>query len=232
MTSLRIRTLLTSVALVASAGGVVLATDATASAGSSNEITTVSPYKPIISETFTVRGKLATAIVRPVQLQRLTSSGWKKVTSGSTTADGTFAIKSATTAKKTYRVFAQRFTIGDKTYGSRTTGRRTVTPVSQKVTTTVNRTTLRVGDTLVLTIANSPIRKGRGVAIRGTYQTGGGETNTFTQTVDVQNVNGKGQVDAQVSPSTAKGTYVYQGIAVEANGAPRKFGNKVTITIK
>lgn len=210
------------------AGAMVAATETSASAAQDTAITSVAPGKPIKEENFKVRGTLRTEIARPVTLQRKTSSGWKTIKTSTSSATGRFTFTTSTSAKKTYRVRAPKATVDGKTYKTRTSSGRTVTPVSQTATVTVNDTRLRVGkDSLVIKGIFTPIRQGRRVTLFFTRQ---GESSPSGDSY-TQNKYGKIRLEAGIPPDGAQGTYYVWVKTEAANGAPSKTSKKVSFKV-
>ena len=224
MHAARLRASLLSAALVAGVG-LTVGTTSSATAASQNVISTTSPDHPMSHETFLLRGRLATAVERPVLLQRKVKSGWKKVTSGSTAATGTFALKTSTTSKRTYRVYAPKVTIGSRTYRSRTTTTRTVQPTAQKARLWTSAKKISVGDDIQATGTFTPARKGRVVYLRLTFK-------GTTEEVPIGALDAEGKVRWKGTAAASDvGTYTLQMLAVEHDGAARKFGPKASLTI-
>lgn len=64
--------------------------------------------KPFVDQDFTLTGSLGTAGVRPLELQKYSSSKWSKDKSGQAAADGSYSFTTSTTASsRRYRVYAK-----------------------------------------------------------------------------------------------------------------------------
>ncbi|MCW2768752.1 MAG: CotH protein [Aeromicrobium sp.] len=70
---------------------------------------TASVADPWVGQQITMTGDVTTPVVRAVELQYKSGSSWKKVTSGKTAAEGTYALKvTQTVATRDYRVIAAK----------------------------------------------------------------------------------------------------------------------------
>lgn len=228
MSRARLRSALLSIALIASVGLVVGATETSASAAQKTEITWVSRTKPIKGEKFTITGNISTQVERKVVLQRKVKKSWVSITSLTTSEFGRFKFATQTNTKRTYRVRAPKTTIDGKTFKAKTTNSRTVKPVGQKVTLTLSRTTATVGDKVRFTADASPVRQGR--LIRVKVSALGGEP--FKSDFGFENTNGEASVVQAVTDEAIAGVYVYRVYVVERYGAPVKWSNEVKLTIK
>jgi alpha-tubulin suppressor-like RCC1 family protein len=85
------------------------------------------PVSPVRGEKFTVSGKLASKVVRPVVLQIKVGKKWKTAASGKTTKAGRFSLVGSTSsATVTVRVVAKKVKVKGKKYAAVTTKTRTI----------------------------------------------------------------------------------------------------------
>ena len=76
-----------------------------------------SPTRPIRGSQFIVSGRLATAVARPVELQKKVGNRWRRVATGMSNRRGAYQFSLSTKARASrLRVVAKRTTIGHRTY--------------------------------------------------------------------------------------------------------------------
>ena len=111
------------------------------------------PGYPIRGQSFSITGRLATRVARPVALQRKVGSKWKQVAAGKTNSKGGYSFTTSTSASSAQlRVVAKKVKIGKKTY------KRITTKVRKLRTVSVTPAAPMAGETF--TVAESLGKKG------------------------------------------------------------------------
>lgn len=184
---------------------------------------TVSPNPAIAGESVRMSGKLASAVARPVVLQRLSGGSWVKVTSARTTSTGRFAFaRSAPSSATTYRVVAPRARVNGRSYAPITTPRRGLSIATQKVVLAMD-TSLTAGESTLVTVTATPARSGRYVDFQ--EPEGDGWT-----TFDTSRTDSSGIARTRLGWDGV-GTYTIRAFLRAANGAPARASAPVTIIV-
>ena len=192
-------------ALIASPGAVL-----PAQAASISKLVAV-PADPVKGEQFTVSGKLSTAAVRKVQLQRKSGSKWKAVASAKTDASGQFSFTTSTKAKSVkLRVVAKKAKVAGLTYRKLTSKNLKVETVGQRGTISTTDEA-RINQSLRVALAFTPVREGRPVQVQWLVA-------DSWETVAESVQDSAGSASIPFTPLMA-GTQTYRGIAPAWHGA-------------
>jgi alpha-tubulin suppressor-like RCC1 family protein len=201
----------------------VLPSGATVAAAAPKPPITATPAAPVRAEKFTVSGKLASRVVRPVVLQIKAGKKWKTAATGKTTKTGRFNLTSSTTsATATVRVVAKKVKVKGKKYAAVTTKTRTIKTTTQSASLSMP-TSAQINEGVNANLAFTPARTGRPVQLEALI--GGQWTRIGT---GFETATGKALI--QLTATTA-GTYSYRGVAPAWNGAAAVVSNTAQLTI-
>jgi hypothetical protein len=217
-------------ALALIVGTLVLPTATTAQAAP-KMTAKVSPAKPMPGETFTLTGRIATVVVRPVTLQRRDcrtvkkhkSCKWTTVASAKTTSRGSYSLTSSTTRSSVkMRVVAPTTKVGKKSYRRLVSPTKKVSTVKQKAKLSL-ATTLTAADPIAATLTLYPTRKGRPVQVQALV------SGTWT-VVGTGIETAKGTATVQVR-ATAAGRYNFRATAPSWHGAKAVISPQLLVVV-
>ena len=165
---------------------------------------------PFVGQEFILSGDIGTATPsgRPVEVQKLSSGKWSKLTSGKTLADGTYALKASTTApERSFRIYAAsvKASGGNPALTSLTSD--PITVQTQKDSVSLN--IARIGNNFKASGVVSPVIPGRLFALQ--YKSG----SKWVQVSGTDKIEATGGNLAWTSPVVGSKSYRIAGDAGE-----------------
>lgn len=217
--------LLASLALVAGASTLV---PPTATAATKVNPFTVSP-KPIKNEVFEAKGKLKTAEIRPVRLQRKSSGVWKTVETVTSSSTGFYRTHGSTAVDRYFRIYVPAATVDGKARKAIKGTAKLVKVVAQTSKITMSDPTPAGGQSVVVKTYATPVREGRAVQVIVSPTkdpSDGGVVETLNQ-----DSNGRATWSTAAPTNSEIDVYYFFAKVVAANGASGKTSPALKVVV-